>query len=165
MALFVHIAAKKDSRAIHRAGIKAAPVSSTIPSGVYAMPVVSNFFMTHQWVRELKRSGQRRMCGIYFRLPDQEAVWFGRYQRPHTLMTAAEALAGVMQLDNAQGYEIIIPRSIEARAIAKIRDLPHVGWRYFPSAHQHRPCGCPVCLRRGEIKSRRIREAYETQFD
>lgn len=98
-------------------------------------------------------------------LPDAEKVWIGRYNQPHTHMTAAEAVARVMQLDDAQGYEVIIPHPIDARAIVKIRDVPHIGWRYLPSAHERRPCGCSTCLGRGEIKSRRIRKAYKAQFE
>jgi len=161
MALFVHIAALKDTRAIRRAGIKAALVNRQIPQGVFAMPMLPNYFSSHQWVRELKRNGQRQMCGIYFRLADDEPIWVGRYNQAHTLMTAAEAVAQLQGLENAQGYEVIIPHSIDAKAITRIRTLPHIGWRYFPSAHQRRPCGCPACLARGEIKSQRIRRAYE----
>jgi len=164
MTLFVHIAAKKDSRTIRRAGLKASPINDVIPYGIYAMPVVPNFYTSHQWVRELKRRGQRQMCGVYFRIPDGEEVWAGRYNQPHMRMAAAEAVALLMRLEDIQGYEIIIPHLIAAQAIVKIRDMPHIGWRYFPSAHQRRPCGSPACLGRGEIKSRRLRKAYEAQF-
>ena len=165
MPLFVHIAARKDSRSIRRAGLKARAISREIPSGVYAMPVVPNFVVSHQWVRELKRGGQRRMCGVYLRVPDDDQVWIGRYHQPHQRLSAAEAAALLMGLDDAQGYQVIIPHAIEAGAIVKIRNVPHIGWRYYPSAHGHRPCGCPACLRRGEIKSRRIRRDYEAGFD
>jgi hypothetical protein len=161
MALFVHIAAKKDSRIIRRADLKGSPINDSISYGIYAMPIVPNFYTSHQWVRELKRRGQRQMCRVSFRLPDSEEVWAGRYNQPHTRMNAAQAVALVMRLEDVQGYEIIIPHSIDAKVIVKIRDVPHIGWRYFPSAHERRPCGCPACLGRGEMKSRRIRKAYE----
>jgi hypothetical protein len=165
MALFVHITAQKYISRIRRAGIKANPIGAGRHHGIYAMPIVLNFYTSHQWVRELKRGGQRQMWGVYFRVPDAEEVWVGRYHQPHTHMTAAEAVAMIRQLTDAQGYEVIIPHAIAARAIIKIRDVPHIGWRYFPSAHGQHPCGCPACLRRGEFKSRRIRKAYKTQFE
>ncbi len=160
MALFIHIAAKKDCLKIHRSGLKAGPVSDVIPHGVYAMPVVPNFYVAHQWVRELKRGGQRQMCGVYFRVLDDEEVWIGYFNRPHTRTTAAEAAGVVMHMDDAQGYQIIVPHSIAAQDIVKIRDLPHVGWRYLPLAHTRCPCGCEYC-QKGRIKSRRIRKAYQ----
>lgn len=163
MALFVHVTAQKNARAIRRAGIKVAPVNHLIPQGIFALPVLPNFFISHQWVRELKRNGQRQMCGVYFRLADDEQVWVGRYNQPHSQMTAAAAAAHLLCLEDAQGYEVIIPRAIEPKAIVRIRELPHIGWRYFPSAHKRRPCGCPACLARGEIKSQRIRRAYEAE--
>ncbi len=148
-----------------RVGLKAYRINDAIPLGIFAMPVVPNFYTTHQWVRELKRGGQRRMCGVYFRVPDTDEVWAGHYNQPHARMTAAQAVGVVLRLDDAQGYEIIIPHSIAADAIVKVRDMPHLGWRYFPAAHGRRPCGCPACQGRGEIKSRRIRQAYEAQSE
>jgi hypothetical protein len=161
MARFVHIADTRNVRSIRRAGIKAFPVNAAIPAGVYAMPVIPNFYVSHQWVRELKRGGARQMCGVYLHLPDTQAVWVGHYNQPHQWMTAAQASALLMRHPDPQGYEVIIPSAIPAAAIIKIRDLPHIGWRYFPNAHAHKPCGCPGCQARGEIKSRRIRERYD----
>lgn len=129
------------------------------------MPVTKDFYVSHQWLRELKRSGQRTIFGVYFRIPDEQPVMVGHYNQAHLLLTASEAVGLIFNLPNAEGYEIIIPRRIEADEIHSIKSLPQVlGWRYYPQAKGRKPCGCPVCQPRGEIKSRRIREAYEQSF-
>lgn len=68
MAMFVHIAPENRAKAILRAGIR--PDRRWIDHGkaVYAVPVTPNFFRTHQWLREMKRRGQRTLVGVYFRL-------------------------------------------------------------------------------------------------
>ena len=161
MATFVHLTAEKNTRRVLRAGIKAVPTRQGI-HGVYAMPVLPNYYLSHQWLRELKRDGQRLICGVYFRIPDTQIVSIGHYNKPHTQMTAVEAIAHLLTLDAAEGYEVIIPRSIERNEIRRVRRLPRtLGWRYYPGAHGRTPCPCPACLARGEIKSRRIRAKFD----
>ena len=169
MALFVHLASDKDSDSIRRSGIKPRRIGEGAHEGydriVFAMPVTDNFYVSHQWLRELKRSGQRTIVGVYFRIPDEQTVMVGHYNQAHAEMTANEASGLIFNLENAEGYEVVIPRKIEADEIHKIKSLPQVlGWRYYPEAKGRKPCGCPVCIRPGEIKSRRIREAYENSF-
>jgi hypothetical protein len=91
MPVFVHIADLENSRIIQRSGVQ---ISRNRP-GVYAMPVTSNFFVTHQWLRELKR-GVRRMVGVYFRIGDGQPVLFGHYGRNHL------RVAGLALPDQAQ---------------------------------------------------------------
>jgi hypothetical protein len=166
MPTFVHLTPAKHIRSIRRAGIAAGPTPRDLPDGVYAMPVIPHFYRTHQWLRELKRSGQRTIYGVYFRIPDATGVWVGRYNEPHRQVTAAEAAAILMDPGTPDGYEVIVPGGIAAHQIRKIRILPQgVGWRYYPSAHGHRPCGCLGCLRPGEINSQRIRRRYDAAFD
>ena len=44
----------------------------------------------------------------------------------------------------------------------RIRRLPQtLGWRYWPKAHGVKPCGCPACLGRGDIKSHKLRAEFE----
>ena len=70
--------------------------------------------------------------------------------------------ATILQAGDAQGYEILIPRAIKPGEIHAVRPVPQIiGWRYFPGSHGKRPCGCPICQPRGEIRSRRIRDRYE----
>jgi hypothetical protein len=157
MALFVHLAAEKNIPGIRRSGIRLRRPAK----GVYAMPVTPNFFVSHQWLRELKRGGQRVILGVYFRIPDGERVWVGRYNEPHREMTAAQAAGLVMKGAEPEGYEVIIGRAIEKSEIHRIRKLSQVlGWRYDPKAHGKPPCGCPYC-QTGLYGARKIREAYE----
>lgn len=128
------------------------------------MPVVQDYYASHQWLRELKRSGARTLIGVYFRIPDQELVIVGHYRAAHAPMTAATAARLIMRLSDPRGYEVIIPRAIEPGEIHALRAVNRVvGWRYYPDAKGERPCGCRVCTR-GDIKSRKLREAYEAAF-
>jgi hypothetical protein len=169
MTLFVHLAPENDSAAIRRAGIKPRRVGAGARTGferiVFAMPMTTDFYISHQWLRELKRNGTRTIVGVYFRIPDEQSVMVGHYNQSHAEMSANEAAGLISKLPNAEGYEVVIPRKIEAEEIHDIRTLPQViGWRYYPEAKGHRACGCPVCICRGEINSRRLREAYERVF-
>jgi len=156
--MFLHLAPESKSKAIVRSGIR-------VPrgrSGIYAMPVTRNYFVSHQWLRELKRGGDRTFVAIHFRIPDDEPVQVGHYGRHHLTVTAAEAAKIVMNAGDAQGYEVIIPRAIGSSEIHAVRAVRQVlGWRYFPGSHGRAPCGCPVCQPRGSIRSRKLREKYE----
>lgn len=162
MATFVHITSERDARQAAKRGLSTYRTRhETVPFAVFAVPVIPNFTLSHQWVRELKRRGQRLMSGVYFRIPDDEQLFMGHYHHPHQWMSAAEAVATMMTLPDGRGFEVLIPRAITAAEIQKVQTLPHVGWRYFPNAHNHYPCPCPMCLQRGEIKSKRIRKKYD----
>lgn len=162
MTTFVHLTSAKYSKHVIKAGLRAGPACE-LPLGVFAMPVVPNYFRSHQWMRELRKWGRRPIAGVYFRVPDDEIVRCGHYNREHCVVTAAEAASIVMHdADDALGYEVIIAHSIVPAAIQRICYLPRViGWRHFPGAHGRRPCGCPACVKRGEYRARRLREAYK----
>jgi hypothetical protein len=129
---------------------------------VYFMPVVQDHFISHQWLRELRRSGARVLVGVYFRLPSEECVWAGRYNAPHERMPLGQAIRQLNELQDPLGFEMFIERKVEASEITKIRHLPQkVGWRYQPHAHGKQPCGCPACQPRGAIKSKSIRDRYD----
>ena len=168
MTTFVHIADERDAPSIIRSGLKlprvVVPSLGSRPVGVFALPVVPDFVVTHQWVRELKRRGFNVAVGVYFRVPDDEAVWAGRYNQDKRQITAAEASAELAR-ERILGYEVILPRSVPRTEIHRIRPIPQVsGWRYFPDAHERGIfCGCKFCMR-GQIKSRAIREQYEVRF-
>jgi hypothetical protein len=129
--------------------------------GVFAMPVTRNFYVSHQWLRELKRRGARTFVGVYFRVPDGQVVEVGRYGRPHQTMTAAKAAAMFMGDGNRDGWEVIIPRRIAATEIHRVRTLPQViGWRFYPEAKGKRPfCPCRYCTR-GEYGAARLRARF-----
>jgi hypothetical protein len=165
MPVFVHLAPEHSVARIVRNGIRRSRARAPLPSGVFAMPVGPSFFASHQWLRELKRSGVRTIAAVYLRIADDEPVWFGHFGQAHVPMRASEAaaeLAAATAAGTAAGLEVLIPRRIEASEIMRTRTLRQViGWRYYPGAHGARPCGCPACLPRGEIRSRAIRARYE----
>ncbi len=172
MPTFVHLAAEKDVKRITAHAIRGRrtrlPTSTgrvEVPQGVFCMPVLPDFHLTHQWLRELKRRGQRTLVGIYFRLPSEEPVWVGRYNQPHQQTSAGEAIRTVMECGDAEGFEIIVPRGISAKEIKRTRHLPQtVGWRYYPKSHADKPtCACPYCLPPGSINSQRLRRRIEAQ--
>jgi hypothetical protein len=161
MAMFVHLAPEKRLKSILCNGISRLRKHPAGLRGVFAMPVTRNFYVSHQWLRELKRRGVGPIAGVYFRVPDSQTVHVGHYNQAHQEMTAAQAAALIHEMSPAEGFEVIIPRRIEPREIRRTRRLPQiVGWRYFPGAHGKKPCGCPFC-QRGEYGARRLRAKYE----
>ncbi len=168
MALFVHLAPEKETDSIRRGGIKPRRLKRPLAEGydriVFAMPITVDFYVSHQWLRELKRRGQRTIVGVYFRIPDEQLVMVGHYNQNHQVLSASEAVGIVFNAEQTEGFEVIIPRKIEPTEIQKINSVPQVtGWRYYPGAKGKKPCGCPYCTK-GDINSKRIREAYEKSF-
>lgn len=167
MAMFVHLALESQSKHIERVGISRLRQSfGECPGGVFAVPVVRDFYVSHQWLRELKRRNAGPIAGVYFRIPDTDQVWMGHYNQNHRVMTAAECVAEFDTAEDAQGWEVVIPRRIEPKEIHKIRALPQVvGWRYFPDAKGKRPfCACKFCTR-GEYGSKALRERLNPDGD
>ena len=160
MAMFVHLALESRIALIRRNGIRRLrrPVGE-FPGGVFAVPVTRNFYISHQWLRELKRRNAGAVAGIYFRVPDDEVVWVGHYNQGHRWMSAAEAVAEFMAAADANGWEVVIPRRIEASEVHRVRRLPQVvGWRFSPAAKGKPPfCTCKFCTR-SEYGARRLRE-------
>jgi hypothetical protein len=160
MAMFLHFAPESALTSIRRRGIARSRRRSCgdWPRGTYAVPVTRNFYISHQWLRELKRRKGGSIVGVYFRVGDDEVVWVGHYNQTHRRMTAAEALAEFMSAESREGWEVIIPRRIEPEEIHRTKFLSQVlGWRYFPGAKGQRPfCACDFCTR-GEFGARRLR--------
>src|SRR5215470_16693587 len=117
MAIFVHLTSEKNIKAILRNGISRIRKQSNRPYGIFAMPVTRNFYISHQWLRELKRRGGNTIVGVYFRVPDEETVWVGHYNQAHQQMTAVEAAALMTTTENREGYEVIVPRRIDKKEI------------------------------------------------
>ena len=160
MAMFVHLAPESRLALIRRNGIRLLRrARGEFPGGVFAVPVTRNFYISHQWLRELKRSHSGEMAGIYFRIPDNEQVWVGHYNQSHRWMTAAEAFAEFMSATDAQGWEVVIPRRIEVNELHRVRQLPQViGWRFNPTAKGKWPfCTCNFCIR-GDYAASRLRK-------
>jgi len=160
MAMFVHLALESRVALIRRNGIRRLrPAAGVFPGGVFAVPVTRNFYISHQWLRELKRRNQGAIAGVYFRIPDEERVWVGHYRQNHSWMSAAEAVGEFAAAGDAQGWEVIIPRRIEALELHCVRTLPEViGWRFSPEAKGKLPfCTCQFC-NRGDYGIQKMRE-------
>ncbi|MGJ6964335.1 hypothetical protein ACSDR0_20720 [Streptosporangium sp. G11] len=158
MTLFVHLTAEKNIRSVRRAGIRARSRDRDGLPGLFCLPVLPSYQLTHQWVRELKRGGRRTVTAVDFRVPDDEPVFVGHYGREHGRLPSAEAAALIAGCDDARGYEVFIPRAIGAKEIHRVRAVNQVtGWRYMPNAHGVPPC--PDCLAPGEYGAARIRRA------
>jgi hypothetical protein len=166
MAMFVHLAPESRVVGIRRNGIaRLRRARENFPGGVFAVPVTRNFYISHQWLRELKRRNRGPIAGIYFRIPDQERVWVGHYHQAHRWMSASEAIGEFMAAEDAKGWEVVIPRRIEAREIHRVRRLPQVlGWRYYPAAKGKEPCACKFCTR-GDYGARRLRERLGWKYE
>lgn len=161
MAMFVHLAPEKRAASIRRSGISRLRKVRTPDPGVFVMPVTRNFFVSHQWLRELKRRGAGPIVGVYCRVPDDQCVWVAHYSQAHQRMSAADAVALFLSDAALEGFEVIVPRKILSSEIHRIRKLPQiVGWRYYPGAHGRKPCGCSFC-QRGEFGGRKLRATYE----
>ncbi|MCA6364242.1 MAG: HEAT repeat domain-containing protein [Bacteroidetes bacterium] len=159
MPFLVHLADERDAATIRKNGIK---IGKYRP-GVFCMPVLPNYYFTHQWLRELKRRGARTYVGVYFKLNSNEIVYAGKYNQPHKQITLGEAIKEIMSLDDPLGYELIIGRKIGTKEIDKIKILPQkTGWRYFPGSNRKKPaCACNMCIPIGSIKGKRLREKLE----
>ena len=166
MAQFVHLTSEAALARIRRDGIRRLrKARGKLPRGVYAVPMTRDFFISHQWLRELKRRNGALVAGVYFRIPDEQTVLVGHYNQAHREMSAAEAVSVFMSAENREGWEVLIPRRILAKEIHRIKLLPQtVGWRYFPDAKRKPPCACPFCTR-GEYGARKLRARSQSQED
>jgi len=156
MAAFVHLTTDSNVARIRRGGIRATKGAP----GVFAMPVLPDFQRSHQWLRELRRwKAGRSLLAVYFRVPGDTSVVFGRYNKQHIVGTADDAAAALKSLDDAGGFEAAIQRHIAPGEITSIKHLPQItGWRYFPEAKGRKPfCTCDYC-QKGLPFSRRLRD-------
>jgi len=163
MAQFIHLTDERTARRIAKAGVKPGKIWNSTTKYVFATPVLKDFMVSHQWLRELKRRGMRTIVAVQFRIPDEDPVEVGRYGQNRLATTAAGAVRVFRQHESGLGLEVLIPRKIEPSELMRIYTPTQlVGWRFSPGAKGRKPCGCPYCAR-GEIKSRKRREEYERQ--
>jgi hypothetical protein len=144
MATFVHITREATVPAIRRSGIAMSRMWPEFAPdrGVFCIPVVRDFFTTHQWMRELRREGGQTRVGIYFRIPDDQVVHAARYNGKPKAMTAAKAVA--LAATAGYGFQVIVPRAIAKREIFRVKHLPQVtGWRVYPAAKGTMPTWFP----------------------
>jgi len=159
MPILVHLADERETASIRKNGIK----PGKHRQGIFCMPVLQNFYVSHQWLRELKRSGARTYIGVYFKFDSQAQVYAGKYNQQHRQMELGEAIKEILTIEDPLGYELIVDRKIEAKEIEKIRHLPQkAGWRYFSGSNNKKPtCTCPVCISAGSIKGKILRDKIE----
>lgn len=163
MATFIHIADERMACRIRRGGVRATQFAALRDAaaphrGVFCVPVVANFQMTFQWLRELKRRGHRLACGVQFRINDMEEVFVGHYNQAPQGMTAAQSVAFFLQAEDARGLQVIVPRAIAAREIRGVRSIPQVsGWRFYPDA-KGKP---PLWPYAGEANASKLRRRIE----
>lgn len=136
MAMFVHLAPASRVALIRRSGIRRVRrARDGFPGGVFAVPVTRNFYMSHQWLREMKRRNLGPLVGVYFRIPDRERVWLGHYGRRHRWMSATEAAGVFARAEDSQGWEVVIPpRSSRRSCTASDRSR-----RWLGGASRHSP--------------------------
>lgn len=166
MPLLVHIAPHNEATRIRRNGLKPRRVPAEFLGGgehdrvVWAFPVLASHTLTHSWARELKRMGATTLCAVTFRVDDNEPVYARHFNQRPVLSTAAGAAGIIRAAADPRGYEIMIPRRIDATQIRSIKVLSKaIGWRYWPQAKNQplRLCDCPMCMPRGEVKAARYR--------
>ena len=165
MPQFIHLADDREISMIQKGGIKAVALHGRKEKVVFATPVLPNYYQSHQWLRELRRRGIRTISAVQFRVDDDMPVSVGRYNEEHINATAAESVKIFMEHTTGLGLEVIFSRSIPAKNITRIYTPDQVtGWRYYPESHSdgRKPCGCPYC-QRGQIKNRKVREAYDAE--
>jgi len=105
------------------------------------MPVVANFQMTFQWLRELKRRGYRLARGIQFRIDDTEAVFIGHYNQVPQEMTVAQSIAFFRPRTRA-GFRSSCRAQLQhakSRGLGRFRKWP--GGASTPLRKADRPCG------------------------
>lgn len=158
---FVHVMPERLAARVRAAGLAARSTGRSGGRGVYLMPTLPSYTLTHQWVRELSRWHPGPYTAADVRLADDEQVWAGRYSEVPLLVTAAEAMGMARDGRDVRGFEVFVPRRIAAGEIRRIRKITKpVGWRYLPDAHGRRPCGCVACLRPGTYGAATLRRRF-----
>ena len=161
MAVFVHFTDENNQNSIIKNGIKIATIHyEDIKRGLFCMPVILDFYATHQWVREMKQhySGNN-IIAAYFKIPDDEIIFCGKYNETMIKMKANEAHKIFMSLEDKMGFQAIILRKIEKNEIVRIKNIPQIiGWRHFPKSHERKRCLCPACLGIGSYNSNKLKE-------
>jgi hypothetical protein len=145
--MLVHLTSQRNVSRIRRHGIAPRTRLAAGSRGVYAMPVLLDYYASHQWLRELRQFGPRLIVAVCFRIPDPEPVLVGHYGKPPVLLPASQAVSAITGADSPLGYQVIVPRRIQPAELTAVRRVPQVvGWRYYPGAGRHHPspgCGVP----------------------
>ncbi|QQO10360.1 hypothetical protein [Breznakiella homolactica] len=161
MSIFVHLTEERNKNKIIQNGIKTSKIHyENIPKGVFCMPVINDFYATHQWLREIKQyNSGNEIIAVYFRIPDDDEVYYGKYTEKMIMGLSKEAHKTFLSLEDKMGFQTIIERKISSKEIIRIKNLPQViGWRHYPKSHERKRCLCPACLLKGSYKSTALKE-------
>jgi hypothetical protein len=163
MARFIHLTDERVLARLKKSGIRTTLWGPNVRC-VFETPVLRDFQVSHQWLRELKNKGIRTIGAVQFTIPDEEEVLVGRFSEEPFAVSAAHASKVFMEHSTGLGLQVLIRRRIEPKEITRIYvPTQLIGWRYHPEAHGKPPfCGCAYC-QRGQIKNRNIRKKYESQ--
>ena len=146
MACFVHFTDEKNKNSIIKNGIKTSNVHiDEIKKGLFCMPVIPDYYATHQWVREIKQySSGNIIIAIYFKIQDDENVLCGKYTEKLIETKAAEAHNIFISLEDKMGFQTIVLRNISKNEIVKIKNISQIfGWRHFPKSHEKKTMSMP----------------------
>ena len=88
MPQFIHLTDERLLKRLEKSGIRTSLWGNKVRC-VYATPVLQEFQVAHQWLRELKRNGMRTIGAVQFKIPDTEEVLVGRYNEEPLTVTAA----------------------------------------------------------------------------
>ena len=72
---------------------------------------------------------------MQFKIPNDQLVWVGTYNGEKSEMAASEAAGAFLAHSGAMGLEVVVPRKIMPKEIARGYLAPRItGWRYYPEA-------------------------------
>ena len=161
MAQFIHLLDERDAASVRRSGIRVVRARWRKHNGVFLFPLIENFVVAHQWMRELRRWRGQPLLAARIRIDDAERVLLGKYNEEPLEVSAAQAIGITRQHQEPLGLEVILCRSIRPKEIQSLYRPPKVtGWRYHPAARGRPPCPCPYC-QRGQPFGKRIIDAAE----
>jgi hypothetical protein len=154
---FVHLADSSKIGRITKAGISVSRTRIDGVKGFYCTPVCRDYYRTHQWLRELKRTGVKSIHAVQFQIDPDALVWVGQYNGEHIKVRAAEAARIFQEHTSGLGLEVVIPARLHKSSIKRVY-MPSqvIGWRFSPESKGKKPfCGCKFC-NRGEINAYRF---------
>ena len=88
MPQFIHLADERNISLMRKNGITAVKVCGCGVKSFLGTPVTENFYRSHHWLRELKRTGVRTISAVQVRIDDGTEVSIGRHNEDHITATA-----------------------------------------------------------------------------
>jgi hypothetical protein len=161
VAVFVHFTDENNKNSIIKNGIKTGKIHyENIKKGIFCMPVIPDFYATHQWVREIKQyNSGNNIIAIYFRIPDDEILFCGKYTEEMICVKATETHKIYTSKEDKMGFQAILTRKVSKNEITKIKNISQItGWRHYPKSHEKKRCLCPACLSKGSFNYNNIQK-------